>query len=159
MPEDGRRIYATHVGRFSRVIAAPLDYVYAWCTDYRTDDGKFSKSRPRFRVIRLSPDRVVRVRHSNPRVKPLRVAVEVVRLRPPNAWHVDQLDETDYDSVDYTLTRLGPRRTRISLVLIERWMVPKYPPKSTWVPASIAYWDGLVAAIEARYRQGRPARG
>lgn len=159
MPEDSRRIYATHIGRFSKVIAAPLGYVYDWCTDFRSDDGKYSRSKPRFRVIQLSADRVVRVRYSNPGSEQLAVAVEVVRLRPRNAWHVDQIAETDVEAVDYKLRRLGPKKTRISLVLIERWMVPNFPSKSEWVRGTSAYWDGLVAALEEQYRHGLPARG
>jgi hypothetical protein len=159
MPESGRRVYATHVARVSKVIAVPLRYAYDWCTDYRADDGKFSRSRPRFQVLQLSDDRLVRVRSSPQKAKPLRVAVELVRLRPPNAWHLDQIDEADLNSVDYKLTRLGPKKTRLTLDLVERWMVPNFPPKAEWVHGTNVYWDGLVGALEERYRRGLPARG
>lgn len=158
MPESGRRVYATHVARISKVIAAPVSYVYDWCTDYRPDDGKYSRSKPRFRVLRLSPERVVRVRYSGGRAKPLAVAVEVVRLRPPDRWHLDQIDEADLNSVDYKLTRLGPRKTRLSILLVERWMVPTFPPKVEWVRKSSGYWDALVSALEEQYHSGRPAK-
>ena len=159
MPESGRRLYATHVGRYSKVIAAPIRYVYAWCTDYRSDDGRYSRSKPRFRVFRLARDRVVRVRSLNRKAGKVVIAVEIVRLRPPNAWHLDQIDENDFNSVDYTLKRLGPRKTRISLVIVERWMVPDFPRRSDWVRSTTGYWNGLVAALESDYQQGRPARG
>lgn len=159
MPENSRQVYATHAARISKVISVPLRYAFEWCTDFRPDDGKFSRSKPRFRVLKLSEDRVVRVRTSPPKLKPLNVAVELVRLRPPYAWHVDQIDEADLDSVDYKLTRLGPKKTRLSLHLVERWMVPKYPSKAEWVRGTSLYWDRLVAALEERYRQGLPARG
>lgn len=157
MPEKSRQVYATHVGRFSRVIDAPLSYAYRWCTDYRTDDGKYSNSRPKFRVLRLSKDRLVRVRTARSKARSLGVAVEVVRLRPPDAWHVDQIDERDFDSVDYRLTRLGPKRTRITLVLVERWMVPNFPKKVDWVRDAIAFWERLIASLEDDYRAGLPA--
>ena len=159
MPEDSRRIYATHVGRVSKIIAAPIGYVYDWCTDYRADDGRYSRSKPRFRVIELRADRVVRVRYSDPRNKQLAVAVELVRLRPPNAWHLDQIDESDFNSVDYKLTRLGPKKTRLSITLVERWMVPTYPARSEWVRKASTFWGGLAAVMEARFREGLPARG
>ncbi len=159
MPERSRRVYATHIGRVSKVIAAPIGYVYDWCTDYRADDGRYSKSRPRFRVIELRADRVVRIRHSDPGTKPFAVAVEVIRLRPPDAWHLDQVDEKDFNSVDYELTRLGPKKTRLSIVLVERWMVPTYPPRSEWVRKASVFWEGLVAALEADFQHGLPARG
>lgn len=159
MPASGRRIYATHVGRVSKVIAVPLRYAYDWLTDFRADDGKFSRSKPRFRVLSLSEDRIVRVRSSPRKVKPLSVAVELVRLSPPDSWHVDQIDEADLNSVDYRLTRLGPKKTRITLILFERWMVPNFPSKAEWVHSTGLYWDSLVAALEEQYRRGTPAKG
>lgn len=159
MPETSRRVFATHTGRFSKTVAAPLRYVYDWCTDFRTDDGKFSKSKPRYRVLKLAPDRVVRVRYSNSRAKQFAMAVEVIRLRPPNSWHVDQIDEADIEAVDYKLSSLGPKKTRIVLDIVERWMVPKFPPKTAWMAGTSLYWDRLAGALEDHYQKGLPARG
>ncbi len=158
MPESSRRVYATHVVRISKVIAAPLGYVYDWCTDYRADDGQYTRSKPRFRVFRLSPDRIVRVRYLRRKAAPPAVAAEVIRLRPPDRWHLDQIDESDLNTIDYKLTRLGPRKTRLTLSFVERWMVPDFPPKAQWSRRSSGYWDGLVSAIEQDYRTGRPAK-
>ncbi len=87
------------------------------------------------------------------------MAVELIRLSPPNAWHKDTIDHIDLDSIDYRLTALSPKKTRVSLVLVERWLVPDFPKKADWVRASSKYWDALVGAIETRYRSGRPAKG
>ena len=154
-----RRIFATHTGRFSKTVDAPLRYVYDWCTDFRSDDGRFSRSNPKSQVIRVSPRRLVRVRIARDGASDPAMAVELIRLSPPNAWHKDTIDERDLDTIDYKLTALGPTKTRISLVIVERWLVPKFPKKADWVRSSSHYWDELVAAIEARYRSGRPARG
>lgn len=159
MPESGRRVYATHVVRVSKVIEVPLHYAYAWCTDYRPDDSNFTRSKARYDVLRLSEDRVVRVRRSPQNSRTLQVAVELIRLRPPDAWHLDQIDERDLNSVDYKLTRLGPKKTRLTLDLVERWMVPNFPARADWVHGTNEYWDSLVAALEKRYRRGLPARG
>ena len=159
MPESGRRVFATHSGKFTKTVDAPLRYVYDWCTDFRSDDGKFSRSKTRVRVVRLSPEQLVRVRIANTGAKTPVVAVELVRLSPPNAWHKDTIDRIDLDSVDYKLTALGPKKTRVSVVIVERWMVPKFPRKAVWLQSSSRYWDELVLAIEARYRSGRPAEG
>lgn len=159
MPERGLRVFATQRIRFSKVVQAPLAYAYDWFTDYRDDDGKFSESRPRFKVTQLSRDRVLRVRFSGRRKRSPRIAVELVRLKPPAAWHVDQIDETDLAAVDYRLRPLGPKRTRVDLDIVERWMTPKFPPRAEYARSTSAYWDRLVAALETRYRQGRPARG
>ncbi|MGP8017293.1 MAG: hypothetical protein ACLPQ4_06630 [Thermoplasmata archaeon] len=87
------------------------------------------------------------------------VAVELVRLIPPDAWHKETIDETDLDAVDYKLARLGSGRTRVTLSLTERWMTRKHPTRSQWVRSANKYWDELVAALEEDYRKGMPAKG
>ena len=159
MPEQGRRAFATHTGRISKTVNAPLHYVYDWCTDFRSDDAKFSSSDQRHRVVTVSPRRLVRVKVAHDGAEDPEMNVEVVRLSPPNAWHKDTIGEEDLDSVDYKLTALGPSKTRISLVLVERWMVPRFPPKADWVRSASRCWDRLVLAIEERYRSGKPATG
>ena len=159
MSEKRGRIFATHIGRFSKIVDAPLRYVYDWCTDFRPDDRKFEKSKPRHRVVTVGPRRLVRVKVAGSGVENPKMAVELVRLSPPNAWHKDTIGETDLDAIDYRLTPLGPKKTRVSLVIVERWLVPKFPKKSDWLRHSSEYWDELVLAIEKRYRSGQPAEG
>ncbi len=159
MPEQRRRVFATQTGRISKVVNAPLRYVYDWCTDFRSDDGKFSRSKPSWRVVRVSPRQLVRIGVVGNGAKDPRMVVELVRLGPPNAWHKNQIGGPDIDDIDYKLTALSPKRTRISIVIVERWMVPTFPKKTDWVRGSSRYWDELVRAIEARYQSGRPAKG
>lgn len=159
MPGERQRIFATHTGTFAKIVNAPLRYVYDWCTDYRPDDGKFSGSKPGVHVLRLSPRRLVRIRVANTGAEDPIVAVELVRLSPPNAWHKDTIDAIDLDSIDYKLTALGPKKTRISLVIVERWLVPRYPRKAAWLRSSSNFWDKLVMALEERYRSGKPPKG
>ncbi len=159
MPESGRRVFATHHGHVSKIARAPRRYVYDWLTDYREDDGRFSRSKPRFRVLRMAKDRIVRVRYSKPSEGGTLMAVELVRLRPPDAWHLDQIDERDLEAVDYKVTRLGPRTTRVELWITERWMVPEHPSRAEWLEAANRVWDNLVLNLERSYDSGRPARG
>ena len=159
MPEQGRRVFATQTGRLSKVVDAPLRYVYDWCTDFRPDDAKLARSEQRHRVLRVSPRRLVRVKVARNGAKNPAMNVEVVRLSPPNAWHKDTIGEEDLDAMDYKLTALSPNKTRVSLVMVERWMVPKFPKKADWLRSSSKYWDELVMAIEERYRSGKPAKG
>lgn len=159
MSDERGRIFATHIGRFSKIVDAPLRYVYTWCTDFRPDDRKFEKSKPRHRVVIVAPRRLVRIKVAGRGVENPRMAVELVRLSPPNAWHKDTIGETDLDAIDYRLTSLGPKKTRVSLVIVERWLVPTFPKKSDWLRRSSEYWDELVRAIEERYRNGQPAKG
>ena len=159
MPESGRRVFATHHARVTKTIKAPIIYVYEWCTDYRSDDGKFSRSKTRSKVIHVGSDRVVRIRVRATTIEGPAVAVELVRLIPPDAWHKDTIDETDLDSMDYKLARLGSGRTRLTLSITERWMTRKHPTRSEWVRSANKYWDILVASLEEDYRKGKPAKG
>ena len=161
MAERGHRVYATQTLRVSKRIEAPLAYVYAWATDFREDDGRLSRRRPRprFRVVRLSPRRTLRIRFSGPSSKDPRIAVDVIRFDPPNAWHTDQIDEEDRMALDYRLTALTSRATRIDLFVTERWVVPDYPSRTEVRRRVRASWDHLAALIEDDYRKGRPARG
>jgi len=161
MVGNGHRVYSTQALRVTKVIAAPLPYVYTWCTDYRSDDGKLSKRRPRirYRVLRLSPRRLVRVRVAPRGREEPYVAVDVLRFDPPRAWHTDQIDEDDRMTIDYQLSRLGPRRTRLVLRITERYVTPKFPTPAETRRRVNATWDRLAAAVETRYRSGRPALG
>ncbi|MCI4352589.1 MAG: hypothetical protein L3K14_04295 [Thermoplasmata archaeon] len=159
MPESSRRIFATQNIRFVKIAKVPLSYAYAWCTDFRSDDGKFSGSTARYRVLKAAPDRAVRIRTAKSAGKTPVIAIELVRLMPPDRWHVDQVDETDLAAVDYELTKLGPNKTRIELRITERWMTPRFPSRSDYLRTTSDYWDKLVGALETRHAQGRPPRG
>jgi hypothetical protein len=160
MPEPGHRIYGTTTVRVSLVIHAPSRYVYDWCTDYRSDDGRFSSRRPypRFRVIRISPHRVLRIRISRGSGRDPSIAVDLVRLNPPHSWHLDQIDETDRQSLDYRVSAVGRARTRLQMLVTERWVTPDFPTREALRAQVARTWARFAAAIEADYRAGRPAR-
>ena len=159
MPERGHRIYGTTTVRLSLMIRAPSRYVYDWCTDYRSDDGRFSNSRTSYRVIRISPRRVVRIRVTRDSGRDPRIAVELVRLNPPHSWHLDQIDETDQQSLDYRVSAVGRVRSRLQLLVTERWVTPEFPTREALRAQVAKTWALFVAALEADYRAGRPARG
>jgi hypothetical protein len=167
MPERGHRIYGTTTVRLSLVIHAPSRYVYDWCTDYRSDDARFSARRPlpSFRVIRISPRRVLRIRvaRGSGRDPAMfdhhRLAVDVVRLNPPRSWHLDQMDETDQQTLDYRVRAVGRTRTRLQLLSTERWLTPEFPTREALRAQIAKTWTRFAAALEADYRAGRPARG
>ena len=142
------------------MIRAPWRYVYEWCTDYRASDSRFSRrSRSTFRVIRVSPRRVVRIRMTPGRGRDPAIAVDLVRLNPPHSWHLDQIDETDRQSLDYRVTAMGRTRTRLHLLSTERWVTPDHPTKEELRVQIAATWARFGAACEVDYRAGRPAKG
>jgi hypothetical protein len=161
MPERGHRVYGTATVRVSLVIQAPSRYVYEWCTDYRSDDGRLSGGRlpPRFRVLRISPRRVVRIRVARGTGRDPALAVELIRLNPPRSWHMDQIDENDQQSVDYKVSSVGRARTRFQLLSTERWLTAEFPTPEALRAQITRTWTRFAAALEADYRAGRPARG
>ena len=159
MPRDSRRIYSDQRFHLVKVAEVPARFAYDWLTDYRQDDGKFSSSRPKYRVVKVSDDRIVRIRIVKRKTGSVGVAVDLIRLHPPNAWHTDQIDETDLAAVDYKVTPLGPKRTRIELFILERWMTRQFPSPAEYRKSTSEYWDHLVAGLEKRYTSGRPATG
>jgi hypothetical protein len=161
MLERGHRIYSTHRIRLSKNIEAPLKYVYEWCTDYRSDDWMLSPRRPhpRFRTMKLSPRRLLRIRLTPTSEHDPEVAVDVIRLAPPDAWHTDQIDEQDRETVDYKLVALGATKTRLDLLVTERWVTPNHLSRAGTVRRLSGAWDRYIAQIETRYRSGRRAKG
>jgi hypothetical protein len=159
MPERGHRVYGSTTVRVSLVIHAPSRYVYDWCTDFRSDDGRFSNGRASYRVVRISPRRVVRIRVSRGSGPNPRIAVELVGLNPPHSWHLDQIDETDQQALDYRVTSLGRGRSRLQLLVTERWVTPNFPTREALRAQVTQTWTKFAAALEADYRAGRPARG
>ena len=162
MPQRGHRVFGTTTIRVSKVVNAPLRYVYDWCTDYRSDDWRLQRKdavKPTFRVLRVSAHRVIRVRLKSNGPKDPDIAVDVVRLHPPSDWHTDQIDENDRMAIDYHLVKLGPRRTRLELLVTERWVTRDFPTRRELQQRVSATWDHFSTAIEDRYRSGAPARG
>ena len=159
MPANSRKIFATQRFRISKIAHVPARYAYDWLTDYRTDDRKFSKSRTRHRIIRVGQDRVVRIRTADSKSGLQRTAVDVVRLSPPNRWHLDQVDEGDLETVDYKVSSLGPHRSRVIVDIVERWMIPDHPSMAEVRLGADTVWSRFVAALELDYRNGLPAKG
>ncbi len=161
MPHDSRRVYATQRIRVSRRVRARASYVFAWCTDYRSDDWKVSRAgtHPRFQVVRLSPRRILRIRLTGREGRDPDVAVDLIRLDPPFRWHTDQIDEEELEAVDYRVTALGRDRSRLDVSVTDRWMTPHHLSRAETAERVNGAWDRYIGLIEARYRSGLPARG
>ena len=161
MPPDSRRVYATQRIRIVRTVRAPAAYVYDWCTDYRDDDWKVPRpgTHPQFRVLRLSPHRVIRIRLTPGSGPDPEVAVDLVRLTPPYRWHTDQIDEQELETVDYRVRRRGRERSRLEVRVTDRWMTPHHLARAETARRVRGAWERYAGQIEARYRNGLPARG
>jgi hypothetical protein len=112
-----------------------------------------------FRALRLSRRRVLRIRLTPTGGGDPSIAVDLIRLSPPRAWHTDQIDEEDRETVDYRLTSLGPTKTRIDLLVTERWLVPKHLSRAETLQRVSGAWERYAGLIEDRFRRGLPAKG
>ena len=145
--------------RMSKVIAAPLPFVYRWCTDFRDDDYKIVgfPNYPRKKILwKTREHRIYVTRYTKRRGKH---AAGFVTLKPPRAWHLDFVGEVEDEIADYKLTKVGPKQTRLDIVWKEVWKT-RYPPS---VKEEIRYihrnWDKYVAALEKDYAKSVRARG
>lgn len=140
----------THTLHVSKVIKAPIRFVYDWCTDYRESDTKITRSKAKRRILLKTEHRVIYLSSYKSGGKP-RNAVNVVTLYPPKAWHLDFIGDDDDEVGDYVLTRLGPQRTRLDMTFEEHYKMRRAPTKVKDLKHTNDVWDKYVAALQKDY--------
>ncbi len=140
----------THAFHVSKIIGAPLRFVYDWCTDYRESDPKITGSKARRKILLKTERRVIYTSAYRSGGKP-RSAVNVVTLYPPKAWHLDFIGDEDDETGDYMLTGLGPRRTKLTMTFLEHYKIRRAPTKAQDVKHTHEVWDKYVTALERDY--------
>ena len=137
-----------------KTINAPLKFVYDWCTDYREDDNQITGSKTQFKILQKTNRQVIYLR-TNERDGKTMIGVKMVTLKPPKAWHLDQVGE-DEDAIGvYKLTRVGPEKTRLDMTFTEKYKVRDAPTKEQDRNDTDQMWDKYVAALEKDYEIGR----
>jgi len=144
----------SHTLHASKVINAPIRFVYDWCTDYRESDPKLSGSKVRRRILLKTEHRVIYLSSYRTDGKP-RSAVNVVTLYPPKAWHLNFVGDDDDEVGDYVLTRLGSKKTRLDMTFDEHYKTRKAPTKAQDLKQTNEVWDKYVAALENDYVRQR----
>jgi hypothetical protein len=146
----GGRYTKTHALHVSKIIDAPLRFVYEWCTDYRESDPTITGSEARRKILLRTKHRVIYTSAYRSGGKP-RSAVNVVTLYPPKAWHLDFIGDEDDETGDYTLTGLGPGRTKLIMTFVEHYKIRRAPTKEQDVKHTHEVWDKYVTALERDY--------
>jgi hypothetical protein len=135
--------------RLSQTFNAPLDFTFAWCTDFREDDNKMTGSKIRRKFLERSSRRFVWVTQN----KVGRRTVEGIRavwLRPPDAWHLDTCGD-GREIGDYKLTPVG-KRTRLDMVFQVTYDDPDEAESvREWVAGAKREWDAFRKYLEADY--------
>jgi len=148
----------TRTYRVSKIIDAPLPYVYEWCTDFREDDGKITGSKSKRKILEKNERRVIyTVDYTEDGME--KGHVSVVMLNPPNSWHLDTAgDDMEQETGDYKLTKLGKNKTRLDMVFKVNYgkAVRKIPTPKELADDSDEFWDKLVNGLRQDYA-GRSA--
>jgi hypothetical protein len=140
--------------KVSKIINAPLSYVFRWCTDFREDDPKITGSKSQRRILSKTKKQVIYAQLYNDEKGKERVAVDIVTLKPPKSWHLDYYGEEDDETGEYKLTSLGKNRTRLDMLFKEKWKIPSPPTKAWQIEHTSEIWDKYVAALERDYDSG-----
>lgn len=142
----------THTLHVSKIINAPIRFVYDWCTDFRESDTKITGSKAKRRILMKTEHRAIYLSSYRSEGKP-KSAVNVVTLYPPKEWHLDFIGDEDDEVADYVLTKLGPNRTRLDMTFEEHYKTRRPPTKAEDLKHTILVWDKYVAALEKEYRR------
>ena len=138
--------------RISVDFRAPLDFAFAWCTDYTPEDAGLEGESYQRKIIERTSRRVI-FEDLEESEAGWDWSRDVVVLRPPSRWHVDGIgNQRDY-TADYLLSRLPDGRTRLDL----RWRRrPKDPgaakrTKAEREASATRAWKRFGAAMERDY--------
>ena len=141
----------------SRVINAPLSYVYAWWTDFREDDPKITGRKRRISILELNAQRIIMsVRYK--RHGRIMTAARIVTFKPPNAWHLDYIGDENDETGDYKLQSLGRGKTRLQVTFNVDYKGRRSPSKTAFLKDINEVWDKYVAALEKDYQSYRKKR-
>ena len=139
-----------HTYHVTKTINAPLKFVYDWCTDYREDDNQITGSKAQFKILQKTNRRVIYLR-TYERDGRTMIGVKMVTLRPPQAWHLDQVGE-DEDAIGiYKLTRVGSEETRLDMTFTEKYRISDAHTKEEDRKVTDQMWDKYVSALEKDY--------
>jgi len=143
----------THTYQVSKVINAPLKFVYEWCTDFREDDNQITGSKTQRKILQKTKRRVIYI-STYDREGRMMSGVNIVTLRPPKAWNLEYVGEEEDEIGRYKLTRVGPSKTRLDMTFTEKYKISGAPTKEEDKSVTDQTWDKYVARLEMDYSSG-----
>ena len=137
---------------------APLDFAFAWCTDYTPQDASLEGESYQRKVVERTPRRVVFEDLEESETGWV-WSRDVVSLRPPNRWHMDGTGNRRDVTADYLLTSLPDGRTQLELRWRRHPTVPeaKKLTKAQREADTLTAWKRFGAAMERDYRRSQRA--
>jgi hypothetical protein len=137
--------------RVSKVINAPMKFVFNWCTDFREDDPQLTGSKSKRIILEKTRKRVVYASLYTGNDGSQKVGVNIVTLKPPSSWHLEFFGEEDNEIGDYKLVSQGKNKTKLNMVFKETWKTPTVPTIEEQVESTSKTWDQYVQALEREY--------
>jgi hypothetical protein len=138
--------------RASKSIKAPLDYAFAWCTDFREDDGKLTGSKSKRTFLERTDKRVVWAVQYKEKGKP-KEGIRVVWLRPPDSWMLDTCGD-HRELGEYKLTQKGKNKTRLDMKFqISYDSKDEVEDRRKWEKEASEEWDIFRTHLEKDYKE------
>lgn len=155
MPKEGpSRRY-----RVRSTFRAPLTFVFRWCTDYSSKDGRYSGEGYRRRILGRS-DRGVVFEDLFETERGWIWIHRAVRFQPPDRWHADSVGSDRRLSVDYRISSLPDGRTMLTIDA-RRWpygIGKANPPRPAWERSVARSWKRFGRVLERAYRRSQTKR-
>jgi len=150
-------ITKTNMISVSKVINAPISFVYDWCTDYTPDDSKLTHSKTRRIILNKAPRQAIYLETFRRNGKSM-CAVNIVSLKPPMRWHLDYVGQEADEIGEYHLTRKGPTKTKLDMRFKVKYKIRDAPTKAEDTEQTSIVWDKYVRALEKDFTSKNPRR-
>jgi len=138
---------------------APLDFVFAWCTDYTPEDAKLENESYERKIIERTPRQVI-FEDLEESKDGWNWGRDVVSLHPPNRWHMEGVGNKRDVVADYQLSHLLDDRTRLDLRWKREPKVAETKPltKAQREASGKRAWESFAKALERDYNRVRGSR-
>lgn len=138
--------------RASKIINAPIKYVFDWATDFKENDDLIFGGKDR-RVILLK----TKTKSVYAQAKP-KISVGIVVLCPKDySWHLDYYSEEEIEAGEYKLSKVGKKSTRLDMVFNNKRKHGKGPTLKEFEKEANFLWDKYAAALEKDFNSGKEA--
>jgi len=134
----------------------PLDFAFAWCTDFTPEDARLEGESYRRKIIERTSRQVV-FEDLEEEDDGWFWSRDVVALKPPKGWHMEGTGNRRDVVADYALTSLADGRTQLELRWRRRPLVKEAKPltKAQREASTLQAWRKFAAAMERDYRTSR----
>jgi hypothetical protein len=148
------------VYKIKRTFRAPIDFSYAWCTDYTSTDRKLQGD-PGARKILRKTSRTAVYEDLNETPHGWMWSRQVVTFHPPRRWTAVAVGNYRTWNLDYSLRALPDGSTEFTMRGERRAtrLGGRNPPKAVLEKELQTMWRNLGKALERDYRAGRAPAG